>query len=71
VSFFSTFLGVGFSDLGAGGQLPFLSLVTQFVSCFLAGSAAYEVTWNPTNDQITKFSAIKNFFMELSFLKWW
>jgi hypothetical protein len=34
------FFGVGFGDLGAGGQLPFLSFVTQFVSSFFAGSAA-------------------------------
>ena len=40
--FFSSafFFGVGFGDFGAGGQLPFLSFVTQLVSSFLAGSAA-------------------------------
>jgi hypothetical protein len=50
-AFGSTFLGVGFSDLGAGGHLPCLSLVTQFVSSFFAsgffaGSAAKETDAN-------------------------
>jgi len=54
-AFGSTFLGVGFSDLGAGGHLPCLSLVTQFVSSFFAsgffaGSAAKETV---ANDNIT------------------
>jgi TM2 domain-containing membrane protein YozV len=31
------FFGVGLADFGAGGQLPFLSFVTQFVSSFFAG----------------------------------
>jgi hypothetical protein len=54
------FFGVGFSPFGGGGQLPFLSLVTQltsaFFSSFFGGSAANDTEANASaNNAINDF----------------
>jgi hypothetical protein len=57
--FFSStfFFGVGFGEFGGGGQLPFLSFVTQltsgFFSSFFAGSAANVIEANANITTVT------------------
>jgi len=63
----STFLGVGFSDFGAGGQLPFLSLVTQFTSVFAAGLASTFAgsAANATDETARAINAINVFILKI------